>query len=78
MQFFVVSDFSLETSNDINVVVEGYIKWDGCSDLDIGRGDSYRNHFCNLSEAMTIGRMLTAIYELGAKTIPRWNVELAT
>lgn len=67
-------------SPDVAVpLVRGSLKWDGCSDVDIG-GDvmSYRNHFCGRSGAKVVGIALDALYDLGAETIEAWDEEIAS
>ncbi len=57
--------------------LRGWVKWDGCSDMDIGgTGGSYRNHFCGYDDAKKVGRMINAVYELAATKIEAWDEEL--
>lgn len=60
------------------VLACGVLKWDGCMDIDIGRGGSYRNHFCGRTAASIIGALHDHIYDLGAKHITMWSSDLAT
>lgn len=54
-------------------VIEGFIKSNGCADVDIGHGEGYRNHFCGRESAREIGRMLDAIYDVASEEIPTWR-----
>lgn len=63
--------------DEAEALIRGWIKWDGCCDLDIGEGDSYQLHFCGHKNARIVGRAIDAIYDLAAKHIPHWGAELA-
>lgn len=54
-------------------MLNGSVKWDGCSDMDIGFGISYRNHFCGLEDAKIIGQMIDKVYELAELNISGWD-----
>ena len=70
-------DFDCEDPDRATPFLAGWMKWDGCSDMDIGGNDiSYRNHFCGKESAQIIGKMIDAVYDLAAKTIPNWDEEL--
>lgn len=56
-----VADMSKATA-----FLEGYIKWDGCSDWT-GLID---NHFCSQKEAMQIGEILKRAYDIAAELMP--------
>lgn len=59
-------------------MIEGWVKWDGCMDLDVGgHGESYRDHFCGLHDALSISRALRLVYEHAEKLIPRFDRELS-
>lgn len=49
-----------------------WIKWDGCSEVEIVRG-----HSCGREDAGLFGHMLDAIYVLAAETVPGWDAQLA-
>lgn len=70
------STVDLEWTTDISKamrLMEGGIKWDGCVDMDIGEGEGYQLHFCNLEGTRIITRALEEVYALAAKKIPKWS-----
>ena len=67
-----------ENPDDATPLVQGYVKWDGCMDVDIGGDDiSYRNHFCGLEDALRLERVVRAVYALAEQHIPQFDKELA-
>ena len=64
--------------DDARHELAGTIRWDGCTDLDIGgQGESCRSHYCGLDDALGVARMLEAVYALAAEHIEKWDQELA-
>jgi hypothetical protein len=49
--------------------VDGSIKWDGCSNWQIGKKD-YCVHFCGVQMATSIGRLMERLYEIAAAEMP--------
>lgn len=57
--------------------MHGFIRWDGCIDLDIGAGQSFRSHFCGLHDALQIAHLIRAIFDLASRKIAAWSPEYA-
>ena len=58
---------SLDTTYDLGEaqrVFEGFIKWDGCSDLTIYPDEDGNNHFCGAQSARSLGLVISAAYDL--------------
>jgi hypothetical protein len=45
-------------------VVEGYIKWDGCSDITFYPDQGGNVHFCGEKSAKVIGELLRVTYQI--------------
>ncbi len=43
----------------------GFVKWDGCSNWDIGD-----QHFCNVTQAERMGPLLRCLYKIAAEWMP--------
>lgn len=48
---------------DAQRVFSGYIKWDGCSDVDFYPDHRGNEHFCGIKAALALGSLLEASYE---------------
>ena len=57
---------------DTEVVLQGYVKWDGCCDFDV-----LKSHFCSKGEVENFAALLVKIHEIAAHVIPSWSKELA-
>ena len=60
-------------------VLEGYIKWDGCSDFDFYPDHGGNEHFCGKRHAVGLGKLLEFIYDeariiMGSEKV--WDVEM--
>lgn len=60
-------------------VLEGYVKWDGCSDFDFYPDHGGNEHFCGKKHAVGLGKLLDFIYDeartmMGPETV--WDVEM--
>lgn len=51
--------------------LHGEIKWDGCSNISIDAQDDCMLHFCGRSEAVAVGGLLGALYDLAHEVMPR-------
>lgn len=70
---------SMDTTYELDEaqrVIDGYVKWDGCSDLDFFPDRNGNDHFCGKNNAMGLGLLIGEIYEfarelLGSKVSDR-------
>ncbi len=60
-----------EKLEEAEVFLSGSVKWDGCSNFNLGEGGYY--HFCSKQEAIDIGVLLGRLYDWAAKLIPNWD-----
>jgi len=51
--------------DEAQVFMEGYLKWDGCMNVNIDTEDECMTHFCGRYDASKVGRMIDNIYTLG-------------
>lgn len=91
MKFFVfevrgiLSDGSLVFGEDYQppseivmpVYASGTLKWDGCLDLYFDEQDDCMLHFCGPETEPVLGRMMTALWRLGATAIQKNSISLA-
>jgi hypothetical protein len=66
--------FTAEKKN--SCVIEGTIKWDGCSNWDFN-ADGVMPHFCGFSDVLAFHAMMVGLYELAAEHIKLWDAEMA-
>jgi hypothetical protein len=58
-----------ETENpDEAESIDGFVKWDGCSEIETGR-----QHFCGRADVESFGKVLVAIHDLARDVIPKFN-----
>lgn len=50
--------------------LEGYVKWDSCSNWEIDPDSPAMVHFCSKKEATRLGEMLAACYDLAPILMP--------
>jgi hypothetical protein len=59
-------------------VLDGWIKWDGCSNWTFGRPvPGSMVHFCGKAEAVGIGDLMRRLYEIAAEWMPAYDRECA-
>jgi hypothetical protein len=51
--------------DDADEFITGFIKWDGCSEWDLGN-----HHFCSVKQAASVGPLLRRLYEIAAQWMP--------
>lgn len=62
---------------DKELYLKGTIKWDGCSHIWFGSaGDGYI-HLCGGGYWEKHNRLMSALYEMAAERIEKWNADLA-
>ena len=54
--------------DEAEVFVSGYIKWDGCANLQFE--DKGYLHFCSKEEAENVGKMFGRLYDLAKSMLP--------
>lgn len=64
-------DLGQERPDDKELFLSGFVKWDGCSNWDIGQ-----KHFCGVQEAEGIGKLLRQLYEIAGQTLPEYDSEI--
>lgn len=60
-------DDSVTDPFEAEVIVEGSIKWDGCSDLTIGRAGYV--HSCGRQDAGKLGKLIDRLYDIARDTM---------
>lgn len=66
------------TPVDDELYVQGYIKWDGCSDVYFGiEENGHSLHLCGKTDWILHAEVMMAIYNLAADTIKNYNKEVA-
>ena len=62
--------------SDIEELLNGHIKWDGCSHIWFGDNDKYL-HLCGKSEFDKLKKVLDAVWDKAEKEIVIFDKELA-
>ncbi len=62
----------VESMGEAEVFVDGFIKWDGCSNFEFGP-PGIMVHFCDREQAVGLGQLLGWLYDVAAETIPSWS-----
>lgn len=59
--------------DEAEVLLDGFVKWDGCSNWRFSPNDrdNYAFHFCTVKQAEDIGRLLRRLYEIAAEMMPQ-------
>ena len=76
-------NFWVTDPGEADVFLEGYVKWDGCSNWDFHPSDKgvaedgksqcrHMHHFCDREGLVNVGMLLSRIYDLATK-IPHWS-----
>ncbi len=65
-------DFA-ESLEDAHVYLDGFVKWDGCSNWTFAGELCPPLHFCDKQEAVNIGELLARLYDWAAELIPNWD-----
>lgn len=60
---------------DTELYLDGFIKWDGCSEISFGNGLPI--HFCGKKHFERHKMVLDAIWDICSKKIKYWNNEIA-
>lgn len=58
-------DENEEELHYVELIVDGYLKWDGCSNLNFGK-DGYI-HFCETDDLVCLNKSLAFVWELARK-----------
>lgn len=61
VEFEVTTD---RLTGQVEDVLTGYIKWDGCSNIKFADG---HHHFCGKNDVAQFGEMLAAMYEMAVE-----------
>ena len=56
-----------------HVYLEGFIKWDGCSDWRFLEQEIIMLHFCSLKEMQNIGHVFTRCWTMAEDLLPRFE-----
>lgn len=62
--------------DEAEVVVTGYIRWDGCSNFYFGEEGGLMLHFCGVKQAIQVGTLLERLYEMAAELIPEHEPDI--
>jgi len=62
-----------ESLSDAQPFCSGFVKWDGCSNVQFDEQEKVMLHFCDRREAGDVGRLLEAVYDQAGNTIPAWS-----
>ena len=70
---------STERTEDAAVFAKGYLKWDGCMELEQDQSDDTGDvwHFCGKEDASTLSELIDMIYVFGAEKIEKWDADTA-
>ena len=61
-------------AREAKVTHAGYIKWDGCSNIDFDAEDSGQMmHFCGLDKVKQFSQLLVELYLMAESMIPHWS-----
>ena len=60
-----------ESLEEVEEVASGYIKWDGCMEIELNK------HMCGFYEASWIGHAIEHIYDTAQRLMPGFDAELA-
>lgn len=65
------------TPREAEVLLQGYLKWDGCADFDLGEigVEAYRLHTCGRRGAKIVGQAVEFFYDLGLEHLKGWQGE---
>lgn len=69
-----------DTTDDLGLaspLASGFVKWDGCLELEVGCSEDGRHHMCGRSSGEKFARALMRIWDEAAKVLPGWNAEAA-
>ena len=68
-----------EKIEDAAVFAKGYLKWDGCMELEQDQSDDTGDvwHFCGKTHASTLSELIDMIYVFGAEKIEKWDADTA-
>jgi hypothetical protein len=56
--------------SEAEVEVEGFVRWDGCSNFDFMPDSATMTHFCGKTAAVNLGVMLGRVYDAAKGLIP--------
>lgn len=73
------ADNSMDQVQDIALaqpMMTGFIKWDGCSHYYFGDSDGYL-HLCGGAYVRQFAALTTAIFDLAAEKVEKWDAEVA-
>ena len=71
-----VVSWSMENAPlETDLLLSGYLKWDGCANFDLGEGESYQLHTCGRRNAKVIGQAVEFFYDLGMEHLKGWQGE---
>lgn len=63
----------VESVEDSEIFMHGYIKWDGCSNWHIDSQDSGMLHFCDKTEFKKIGDIMAYCWDITEEILPTFN-----
>lgn len=71
------SDDRTKDFDDAQRVISGYIKWDGCANVDIFQDEGGSVHLCGLDDAMNLSRIMFRLYCTAARFMPGFDKDCA-
>lgn len=71
---FTVAD--LINDDDENVVINGYVRWDGCSNWSFPDDTTWPYHFCWRGEIERFGQIMLVCFDLAYELNPEWRMEV--
>lgn len=62
---------------DLELILTGFIKWDGCSHVTFGRDQDGYLHLCGKNDWDMFSKLMTEIYKIASETIVSYDKRIA-
>jgi hypothetical protein len=63
----------IDDMGQASIYLDGYVKWDHCSNWAFRYQDRAMLHFCEREQAAAIGILLARLYDWARELIPEWD-----
>jgi len=63
----------VESMEDAEVFLHGFVKWDGCSNWHFDEQDRLMIHGCGRADIQRIGDIMAACWDWTAEILPNWD-----
>lgn len=65
-----INGMDMTSNPDEGEVLSGFVKWDGCCEINFMEHNEGRPHFCHRRDVKSLGDILLAVYDLAAEIWP--------